>query len=303
MRASLAENDLTVVSIFVNPAQFAPTEDLASYPRTLAKDVEALQSLVGPNGQAKGVSAVFAPTVPEMYPSPDGKSFTQHVQDQTGAFVEVQGLQAQMEGRSRPTFFRGVATVCTKLFNIVQPTLAYFGQKDIQQAIILRRLVLDLRFTFPPGPSAVRVIPTERDPNDQLALSSRNAYLTRKARPHATALYRALSEGQKAWDSSPGEQASTRIENTLKAARDLIQAQCKRAKADGIWIDPLYISLNDPISLEPLEEVAVKDSTLTDTSRGAILSGAAMIKEGEDGRATRLIDNILLGFSLSNENT
>lgn len=117
VRQSLAENDLTVVSIFVNPAQFAPTEDLASYPRTLPSDLDKLLAL---QKDSHGVAAIFAPTVPEMYPSPDGKPFTQHKDKQVGAFVEVQGLQSQMEGASRPQFFRGVATVCTKLFHIVQ---------------------------------------------------------------------------------------------------------------------------------------------------------------------------------------
>lgn len=116
------------MSIFVNPAQFAPTEDLASYPRTLPGDIAKLTSLASStHGGKAGVAAIFAPTVPEMYPSPDGKPFTQVVAQQSGAFVEVHGLQTQMEGASRPTFFRGVATVCTKLFHIVQVRCSRFS--------------------------------------------------------------------------------------------------------------------------------------------------------------------------------
>jgi pantoate--beta-alanine ligase len=243
----LAENDETVVSIFVNPAQFAPTEDLSSYPRTLASDVKALSSISTSTSSSKGVSSIFAPTVSEMYPSPDGKPFTQHVKDQVGAFVEVQGLAHQMEGASRPTFFRGVATVCTKLFHIVQPDLAYFGQKDIQQAIILRRLVSDLLFSHPPSSQAVRVMTTTRDSKDGLALSSRNAYLTPKARVHAPILYNALSSGKLAWEGATSKEDV--ISATLKAAHNQAQNAIEKANRDGISIELLYISLNDPITL------------------------------------------------------
>lgn len=284
VKHSLRETDVTVVSIFVNPAQFAPTEDLSSYPRTMASDVEALSSLDAGRGK---IGAIFAPTVVEMYPSPDGRPFTQHVKEQVGAFVEVAGLQHKMEGASRPTFFRGVATVVTKLFHVVQPDLAFFGQKDIQQAILLRRLVSDLLFAHPPNANAVRVIPTVRDQNDGLALSSRNAYLTRRARPHANILHRALSAGKEAWEKSKGD-----VKLTLEQARSMARQVAEEAAKDDVSLDILYIDLNHPISLDNLE--------LTDNTdhASAILSGAALIRDGPEGRTTRLIDNVLLGFSL-----
>lgn len=291
VRQSLVENDETVVSIFVNPAQFAPTEDLSSYPRTLSSDLKALDTLSQPGSSSKPVSAIFAPTVPEMYPSPDGQPFTQNVKEQVGAFVEVQGLAHQMEGASRPTFFRGVATVCTKLFHIVQPDLAYFGQKDIQQAIILRRLVSDLCFSHPPSSKAVRVLSTSRDAKDGLALSSRNAYLTPRAREHAAVLYRALSAAKAVWEGEPDvEKAVTR---TLEVAYASAHESARKAELSGVSIEVLYISLNDPITLQDLQRHPPSSK-----ERGAILSAAALIKEGSEGRTTRLIDNFLLGFTL-----
>lgn len=295
VKESLRENDETVVSIFVNPAQFAPTEDLSSYPRTMESDIAALNRLSSTMPNHKQISAIFAPTVSEMYPSPDGKPFTQVVSDQIGAFVEVAGLQHKMEGSSRPTFFRGVATVVTKLFHIVQPDQAYFGQKDIQQAILLRRLVSDLLFAHPPSPEALRIMPTTRDPIDGLALSSRNAYLTQKSRSHATILYKALCAGQKAWNENPGD-----IHATLHAARQEAKQCAIEADKDGIDLDILYIDLNDPVDLNNLENRRGKSilDPQTIRQRGAILSGAALIKEGHNGRVTRLIDNFLLGFKL-----
>lgn len=286
---SLNETDVTVVSIFVNPAQFAPTEDLSSYPRTLASDINSLCSLK----RSDGIGAIFVPNVLEMYPSPDGKPFTQHVEEQTGAFVEVAGLQHKMEGASRPTFFRGVATVVTKLFHVVQPDLAFFGQKDIQQAILLRRMVSDLLFTFPPDAQSVRVIPTVRDEKDGLALSSRNAYLTKRSRPHANILYRSLNAGEETWQRTKGDVAAT-----LQNARSVAGHLAEEAQKDHIHIEVLYIDLNDPISLENLENLSDASTTKARSGPGAILSGAALIREGAEGKVTRLIDNVLLGFTL-----
>jgi pantoate--beta-alanine ligase len=278
------------VSIFVNPAQFAPTEDLSSYPRTLSTDVEALRSL----SSTSKVSAVFAPTAAEMYPSPDGRPFTQHVEDQQGAFIEVQGLAHQMEGASRPTFFRGVATVVTKLFHVVQPDLAYFGQKDIQQAIILRRLVSDLLFSHPPSAAAVRVLKTTRDSKDGLAFSSRNVYLTSQARDHAPFLYRALKAGEAEWNDSSEADGEKTTENILHAAHKIAKEAVMEAEKRNVFIEVLYFSLNDPVTLQDLGKNPGKFSK----DRGAILSAAALIKEGKDGKVTRLIDNVLLGFTL-----
>lgn len=230
-----------------------------------------------------------------MYPSPDGQPFTQHVKDQVGAFVEVQGLQNEMEGTSRPTFFRGVATVCTKLFHVVQPNLAYFGQKDIQQAVILRRLVSDLLFSHPPSAQAIRVIKTTRDAKDGLALSSRNAYLTEQSRRHASILYKALSAARDVWDEQERSTITKDlVESTLMAARKSAQEAIKAAQAEDVSIEVLYISLNDPTTLQDLSHKV--DSPIE--NRGAILSAAALIKQGQQGRATRLIDNFLLGFSM-----
>lgn len=170
LRASRAETDFTVVSIFVNPTQFGPNEDFSHYPRTLAAD----QELCG----AVGTDLIFAPAAEEMY-SRDARTV-----------VEVTKLQDVLCGESRPGHFRGVTTVVLKLFNIVQPDVAYFGQKDAQQALIIRRMALDLNL-----PLAVRVQPTVREP-DGLAMSSRNRYLDPAQRHHATALNRALKRAE-----------------------------------------------------------------------------------------------------------
>jgi pantoate--beta-alanine ligase len=166
VRTSRAENRRSVVSIFVNPLQFGPKEDLARYPRDLEGDLRLLQPL--------RVDAVFSPAPAEMYPA----GFRTH--------VEVEGLSDRLCGKSRPGHFRGVTTVVTKLFHAVRPHRAYFGQKDAQQALILGRLARDLDFGI-----EVRVLPTVREP-DGLALSSRNAYLGADARKSALALSRAL---------------------------------------------------------------------------------------------------------------
>ncbi len=225
---SLRENDYTVVSIFVNPAQFAPTEDLASYPRTVESDIQKLTSIT--QGDRR-VNVAFVPSVKEMYPN----GFTQVVADQIGAFIEVKGLSHQMEGGSRPTFFRGVATVVTKLFHIIQPDRTYFGQKDIQQSVVLRRLVSDLIFSHPPSPEDLRVIPTGRDPNDNLALSSRNAYLTPDSRQVAPVLYRALKTGQDVWQQPHWTEANKeeRIKTTLEKARAVVLEQAEKCKQEG----------------------------------------------------------------------
>jgi pantoate--beta-alanine ligase len=169
-RAAREECDVVVVSLFVNPAQFAADEDLDLYPRDEARDAQLAAEA--------GVDVLFAPAVGELYPP----GF--------GTWVEVEETGA--EGAARPDHFRGVATVCLKLFNIVRPDIAYFGQKDAQQAAVLRRLVRDLNLGL-----ELRVLPTVRDA-DGLALSSRNAYLAPEEREHALALPRALEAGRSA---------------------------------------------------------------------------------------------------------
>ena len=295
MQTSLDECDDTVVSIFVNPAQFAPHEDLASYPRTLPTDLAALQMLRSSNSPERGVSIVFAPSAAEMYPS----GLTQVVADQVGAFVEVRGLSHQMEGGSRPSFFRGVATVCTKLFHMVEPDAAYFGQKDIQQALILRRMLKDLRFSYPPTPEDLHVCPTARDQQTGLALSSRNAYLSEKTRcNYAPALHRALQAGRSTWHSF-FDNAPKRIAETLRVARESLQREAAHAmEIDGVRLHLDYITLNDPDTLADLEQQPKEQQTAT----RAIISGAVLasdvLPDGTETRVTRLIDNELLGFKL-----
>jgi pantoate--beta-alanine ligase len=165
--AARAENDVVVASLFVNPAQFGPSEDLGHYPRDEERDVRLAEKA--------GVDILFTPTKEELYP----KGY--------GTWVDVGELGRRLEGEFRPGHFRGVATVCLKLFNIVQPERAYFGQKDAQQAAVVKRMVSDLNLKV-----EIRVLPTVRD-EDGLALSSRNAYLSPEERQAALALPRALA--------------------------------------------------------------------------------------------------------------
>jgi pantoate--beta-alanine ligase len=167
--AARAENEIVVVSLFVNPAQFGPEEDLDRYPRDEERDTELAEQA--------GVDFLFAPPVDELYPA----GFD--------TWVDVGELGRRLEGEFRPGHFRGVATVCCKLFNIVRPARAYFGQKDAQQAAVIKRMVEDLDFGL-----VIRVLPTVRDA-DGLAVSSRNAYLTPADRERALALPRALATG------------------------------------------------------------------------------------------------------------
>ncbi|KAI0047933.1 Pantoate-beta-alanine ligase [Auriscalpium vulgare] len=276
VQRSLAANDLTVVSIFVNPAQFAPHEDLATYPRTLPTDLEQLSRLAHP-APHRTPSAVFVPAVSDMYPS----GITQDVANQKGTFVEVKGYGEQMEGRSRPTFFRGVATVVTKLFNIIQPTNAYFGQKDIQQGLLLRRLVGDLHLAHP-TPAHLHIVPTARDPSTGLALSSRNAYLTPPERARAPAVYAALRAAATQWHSGHSKAHS------LAAALGVLEAAAQDGGSEGVQMRVDYVEMNDP---ETLDIVPDGDTMASRESKPAILSAAVWI-----GR-TRLIDNLILGDS------
>ena len=167
LRAAREEADVVVASLFVNPAQFGEGSDLNGYPRDEANDISL--------AEAAGVDVLFAPDVGEMYPA----GFQ--------TWVEVEELGARLEGVHRPGHFRGVATICLKLFNIVRPQRAYFGQKDAQQVAVLRRMILDLNLEL-----ELRVLPTVRD-TDGVALSSRNARLSPEERERARALHRALA--------------------------------------------------------------------------------------------------------------
>ncbi|KAJ7281399.1 Pantoate-beta-alanine ligase [Mycena rebaudengoi] len=269
VRRSLAENDLTVLSIFVNPAQFAPHEDLATYPRTLPRDLEILGAQsIAVCDEVRAPSAVFLPSVREMYPS----GIEQDPAAQRGTFIEVKGYGSQMEGKSRPTFFRGVATVVTKLFNAVEPTNAYFGQKDIQQCLILKRLCRDLLLSHPDA-AHVHIVPTARDPVDNLALSSRNAYLSAEGRKVAPVLYQALKAAEEAWNVGRPKA------ECVQRAVDVIGA---RADA-SLRLD--YIEFNDADSLEALDGARCVELD----AEPVILSGALWVGN------TRLIDNLVLG--------
>ena len=239
IRAARRECGFVVVSIFVNPTQFGPNEDLARYPRSFEKDLATCA--------AEGVDLVFAPDVATMYP-PDFRTF-----------VEVHELQDPLCGASRPGHFRGVATVVLKLFNIVQPDAAYFGQKDAQQARIIQQLVRDLDV-----PVLVRVCPILREPDD-LALSSRNQYLDTDQRRGATVLHRALQSARTL--VAQGERNSDVVKNALRAP---IEA------TPGAALD--YAEVVDADSLRPVESV-----------RGRILLAVA-VRFGP----TRLIDNELI---------
>jgi pantoate--beta-alanine ligase len=184
LRAARAENETLVMSIFVNPTQFGPNEDYAEYPREEAHDRRVAEE--------EGVDFVFAPSVDEMYPN----GFQ--------TWVEVEHVSEPMEGATRPGHFRGVATACLKLFNIVRPERAYFGQKDAQQAALVEQLVHDLNV-----PVDIRLVATVRD-GDGLALSSRNAHLSAEERMAATALPRALAAGRDAFTAGGDPVAATR---------------------------------------------------------------------------------------------
>jgi len=228
------------VSIFVNPTQFGPHEDLEAYPRDEARDLRLLE--------AEGVDLVWLPPVEEVYP-PGSQTW-----------VEVDGLTQPLEGAHRPGHFRGVTTVVAKLFNAFRPDRAYFGQKDAQQALVIRRMTLDLLF-----PLEVIVCPTVREA-DGLAMSSRNAYLDPEERKAATVLYRALRAAQEAFEQGEREAESLRQTMTRVLASE------PRAKVQ-------YISVANPETLDELQGSVER----------ALLSMAVFI-----GR-TRLIDNILIG--------
>jgi pantothenate synthetase (EC 6.3.2.1) len=239
VRRARAENDRVAVSIFVNPTQFGPHEDYARYPRDLERDLRLLEPL--------GVDLVFVPSVEEMYP-PGFQTW-----------VIVEEVSRPLEGASRPGHFRGVTTVVAKLFNILQPDRAYFGQKDAQQTVVIRRMVQDLNI-----PVEIVICPTVREP-DGLAMSSRNTYLNPEERRAATVLFRALQAAKARYEA--GERDA---EGLREAMREVIRAE-PLARID-------YVSVADPETLQELERV----------EGPALLSLAVYIG------TTRLIDNIML---------
>lgn len=245
VRQAKAENEIVVVSIFVNPLQFGPKEDLSRYPRDMERDLALLEK--------EGVTLVFNPTPEEMYPTGFDSA------------VEVGGVTAGLEGAARPGHFRGVATVVTKLFHVVGPDKAYFGQKDAQQVAVMKKMVRDLNF-----PLEIMVCPTVREA-DGLAMSSRNVYLSPEDRQAAPVLYRALQAAQKLWREQPAE----RNGETLRQAMAEVMADVPQAKPD-------YLSAADPDTLQEYEGPIP-------AGKGVLLSMA--VRFG----TTRLIDNFLLG--------
>ncbi|HEY7002667.1 MAG TPA: pantoate--beta-alanine ligase [Gaiellaceae bacterium] len=199
------ECEIVVASIFVNPAQFAPGEDFERYPRDEASDAAI--------AEAAGVDYLFVPSAAEMYP------------DGFQTWVDVEGISEGLEGAARPGHFRGVATVCLKLFNIVRPARAYFGQKDAQQAAVLERLVADLNLELD-----IRIVPTVRE-EDGLAASSRNAYLSAAEREAALVLPGALAAAQEA--HRRGEDAVAAAREMLVAEPRLGQEYVELARLDG----------------------------------------------------------------------
>jgi pantoate--beta-alanine ligase len=242
IRRARAENEVVVVSLFVNPSQFGPGEDLDSYPRDEARDAALAEQL--------GADVLFAPAAEEVYPP--GFSTT----------VSVAGLTEVLDGhpdRRGPEHFQGVATVVTKLLNMAQPDAAYFGQKDAQQALVIRRLVRDLDI-----PVEIAVVPTVREP-DGLAMSSRNVYLTEEERERALGLSRAL------------EAADREVAAGRRDAQSVLGAASRELEARGV--DPEYLELRSADDLSPTDRVNGR----------TLLAVAARV-----GRA-RLIDNTILG--------
>jgi pantoate--beta-alanine ligase len=239
IRRAREENEHVIVSIFVNPAQFGPKEDLSRYPRDLERDLHMIEPYT---------DLVWTPTAEIMY-LPGYQTW-----------VEVEAMTRLLEGAMRPGHFRGVTTVVAKLFNGVQPQRAYFGQKDAQQAAVIRQMVRDLNF-----PLEIVVCPIVREP-DGLAMSSRNVYLDPDQRKAATILYRSLSAAKDTYES--GERDAEKLRQLMKdvlASEPLIEIQ--------------YVSCADYDSLEELSEIKGK----------ALLSMAVFIGK------TRLIDNVVLG--------
>jgi len=239
VRRSKSRSDVTVVSIFVNPAQFGPREDLQKYPRDLERDAALLEK--------EGVDAVFCPTVGEMYPA--GYK----------TYVQVTELEGRLCGKSRPGHFRGVATVVLKLFNIVEPALAFFGWKDAQQVIVLKRMAADLDLGV-----EIAACPLVREP-DGLAMSSRNAYLSPEERKAAPVLFRSLAAAEKL--VAAGERDAAKV---VAGIRSAIEAE-PLARVDYV----------EAVSLETLEPVAE-------------LAGEVLVALAVFVGTTRLIDNVRL---------
>jgi pantoate--beta-alanine ligase len=241
VRAAKAQCDAIAVSIFVNPTQFGPTEDLSKYPRPFDRDCQLLEK--------EGVEILFAPSVDEIYP------------DGAVTWVLVEGLSEKLDGRSRPGHFRGVTTIVAKLFHIIEPDAAFFGQKDAAQLAVIRRMVQDLNF-----PVEIVAGPIVREA-DGLAMSSRNAYLNREERGRALVLQRSLQQVQREFQA--GESTAAKL---ISAAKEVF------AREPHVVLD--YFEIVDPDTLDPVERISQK----------TLVAVAAYVG------STRLIDNLVLNF-------
>ena len=241
VRDAKAQCDAVAVSIFVNPTQFGPTEDLSKYPRQFDRDCQLLEK--------EGIEILFAPSVDEIYPN--------------GAvtWVLVESLSEKLDGRSRPGHFRGVTTIVAKLFNIIEPDAAFFGQKDAAQLAVIRRMVWDLNFLV-----EIVACPIVRE-SDGLAMSSRNAYLNREERGRAPVLQRSLQQVQREFQA--GERIAAKL---IAAAKEVF------AREPHVVLD--YFEIVDPDTLDPVERISQK----------TLVAVAAYVG------STRLIDNLVLGF-------
>jgi len=239
IEAAMKKSEFVVVSIFVNPTQFGPGEDFEKYPRPLEADLEICTKA--------GVHAVFAPTPEQMYP---GENLT---------WINVEKITEPLCGKSRPGHFRGVTTVCAKLFNIVNPDTAFFGQKDAQQAIVIRRMVADLNM-----PLDIVICPTIREP-DGLAISSRNQYLSKQQRKDATYIYKSLQKCRQMIDTGSTE------------TREII-AEIRKVLRQKSSIEIEYISIVDSETLEDID----------------LFAGKALVAVAVRIGPARLIDNILI---------
>ena len=239
VRAAKAQSDAVAVSIFVNPTQFGPTEDLSKYPRQFDRDCQLLEK--------EEVEILFAPPLEEIYPA------------EKITWVQVEGLSEKLDGRSRPGHFRGVTTIVSKLFHILEPEIAFFGQKDAAQVAVIRRMVCDLNF-----PIEIVACPIVREA-DGLAMSSRNAYLNREQRLRALVLQRSLQQTLQQFQG--GERVAAKL---ISAAKEIL------AREPTVVLD--YFEIVDPDTLDPVERI----------SRKTLVAVAAFVG------STRLIDNIVL---------
>jgi pantoate--beta-alanine ligase len=241
VRAAKAQCAAVAVSIFVNPTQFGPTEDLSKYPRPFDRDCQLLEK--------EGVDILFAPSVEEIYPN--GQV----------TWVLVEGLSEKLDGRSRPGHFRGVTTIVSKLFHILEPDATFFGQKDAAQLAVIRRMVEDLNF-----PVEIVACPIVRE-SDGLAMSSRNAYLNREERGRALVLRRSLQQVQQEFQN--GERIAAKL---IAAAKDVF------AREPQVVLD--YFEIVDPDTLDPVERISQKTLVTVAANVGS----------------TRLIDNLVLNL-------